>query len=252
MSEDDKIVKVEPPEIVIPKKGIIVAADVKGLDKFEALVRACKDIPKIVGYKLGSRFAIQGILGDAVEIINKYYGGHPPLTIYDPQKGATDIPDVGAGFAEDVKAIGINIAILFPFTGPATQIAWTNACFKAGIQVFTGIVMTHPQFLKSEGGYFDDDSVMPAFKLAAELGVRNYIVPGTKLHWIEKIQDMLTEALKGEEFLFASPGLIKQGGKISDVAKTIKGPWLGIVGRDIYEKDDMKKAAEEVVSQLGD
>ena len=49
--------------------------------------------------------------------------------------------------------------------------------------------------------------------------------------------------------VFYSPGLVTQGGKISDLAEKLDS-WHAIVGRAIYKAKDMGKAAEEIAKDL--
>ena len=49
--------------------------------------------------------------------------------------------------------------------------------------------------------------------------------------------------------VFYSPGLIAQGGTISDLAKNLE-QWHAIIGRAIYEVKDMREAAEEFTKEL--
>ena len=49
--------------------------------------------------------------------------------------------------------------------------------------------------------------------------------------------------------VFYSPGLVTQGGSISELASRLDS-WHAIVGRAIYEAKDMGKAAQEMVKEL--
>ena len=55
---------------------------------------------------------------------------------------------------------------------------------------------------------------------------------------------------RGIKPIFYSPGLIAQGGNITESAKAAGPRWHAIVGRGIYQESDMKKAALEHTSQL--
>jgi orotidine-5'-phosphate decarboxylase len=50
--------------------------------------------------------------------------------------------------------------------------------------------------------------------------------------------------------VFYSPGLVAQGGSITEGAKVAGDSWHAIVGRGIYQQQDMKKAAQELVKEI--
>jgi orotidine-5'-phosphate decarboxylase len=49
---------------------------------------------------------------------------------------------------------------------------------------------------------------------------------------------------------FFAPGFVAQGGEITEAAKAAGKFWHAIVGRAIYEAEDIRKAAEEMTSKL--
>ena len=191
--------------IINLKKSIIIAADVNDFEELENLAIKVKDVPGIGGFKIGFRMAFRG-LRFAVDIIKENYG--KTVIIYDHQKAGNDIPDMGKGFSKDLKEAGVDAAILFPFAGPETQTIWTNECFEAGLQVLTGGIMTHPKFLVSEGGYIADDVPERIFRLACELGVNHFIVPGNKLHWVMKLRSLVVNELGEGNYTLSAPGFL--------------------------------------------
>jgi len=235
--------------IIQSKRSVIVAADVESLDDLQNLSEAVSGVPGISGTKLGFALAWQD-LSAAVDIAKHYVDG--PV-IYDHQKGGNDIPKIGAVFARGLKAAGVDAAILFPFAGPATQEAWTKACFDTGLQVFTGGIMTHPQFLVSEGGYVADEAVKRIYFSACDWGVRHFVVPGTKLDWVKRIRSWLVEKLGEGNFVPYAPGFITQGGDISECGQEAGDEWHAIVGEAIYGKltrELQRQAAIAVTSQI--
>ena len=172
------------------------------------------------------------------------------VIIYDHQKAGNDIPDMGKGFSKDLKEAGVDAAILFPFAGPETQTIWTNECFEAGLQVLTGGIMTHPKFLVSEGGYIADDVPERIFRLACELGVNHFIVPGNKLHWVMKLRSLVVNELGEGNYTLSAPGFLTQGGDISECAKSAGDNWHAIVGSGIYKADDIHQAAINITKQI--
>jgi len=238
-------------KIIQSKKSVIVAADVPNLGKLASLAEAVTGVDRIGGIKLGLTLAMQDLFA-AVSAVRKSLGPTFPI-IYDHQKAGNDIPDMGKQFAEVLKESGVNAAILFPFAGPATQEAWTKSCFDAGLQVLTGGVMTHPQFLVSEGGYIADDSVERIYRLACKLGVRDFVVPGNKINWVNRIRQVLIEELGEGNFVLYAPGFITQKGDISECGQAAGNEWHAIVGSAIYKKptkEEQREAAMEVTKQI--
>ncbi|MDO8429693.1 MAG: orotidine 5'-phosphate decarboxylase / HUMPS family protein [Candidatus Daviesbacteria bacterium] len=228
-------------------RSVIVAADVATLDHLDRLVIATHDVEGIGGYKigfaLGYRFSAKGSV-DAVR-------AHTRLPVmWDHQKAATDIPDMSKEFASIMKEAGVDAAILFPQSGPATQESWTKSLQDAGVRVLTGLHMTHPKFLKSEGGYIDDTAPLLAFELAARLGVTDFIVPGNKLEAVQYYKESLDQLLGEGNYTLNAPGFITQGGEISEMAKVAGPRWNAIVGSAIYKAADMRAAAELVTANI--
>jgi len=213
-------------------KSIIPAADLEG-EHLPTLCRAVADIPRIKAIKIGFDLGLTGLrqVVDAVKGVNPEF-----KVIYDHQKAANDIPAMGERFANRLKASGVDAAILFPFTGPATQKAWTEACMNAGLIVLTGGVMTHPEFLASEGGYIPDDVPERIYRLAIELGVRSFVVPGNKLDWVEKLRALFDQEIGAGKFDLFAPGLVTQGGDVSACGKAAGPQFHAICGSGLYGK----------------
>lgn len=231
----------------VGRSGIIVAADVADLKSFRQLMQAVKGITGITGIKIGFLLAMQGLF-QAVDIVREELGESADI-IYDHQKAGNDIPEMGIPFASSLKQAGVDTAILFPFTGPETQIEWTKACFGEGLEVLTGGIMTHSMFLASEGGYIADGSVLDIYGLAVSLGCRHFVVPGTKIKWVVTIREFLENRLEVDAFSLYAPGFLTQGGDISECGKVAGKSFFPIVGRAIYEKVgvEVQRAAATVI-----
>jgi len=237
--------------IIEAKRSIIVAADVTNFVELVHLARGVKGVSGISAFKLGIGLGLDGLKA-AADTIREHLGEDLPL-IYDHQKAGNDIPDMGKVFADKIKRAGVNNAILFPFAGPATQEAWTKACVDAGLNVLTGGIMTHPQFLVSEGGYIADESVERIYRLACRLGVRHFVVPGNKIDWVKKIRQWLVEELGEGNFVLYAPGFITQKGDISECGQVAGEEWHAIVGSAIYGKktvEEMREAAATVTKTI--
>ena len=88
--------------------------------------------------------------------------------------------------------------------------------------------MTHPGFLVSEGGFLLDDRLLDAYTLAAQRGVKAFVVPLTKPDRVRAI----AEKLGPGEWEFYSPGMGKQGGAVHDMP-ALKKHYI-IVGRSLF------------------
>ena len=229
--------------IITYKKSVIPSLDVSSLQEMRTIVSKTCDVKGIGAYKIGFELVIPFGMTRIVDEIRKI--SKLPI-IYDHQKAATDIPDMGERFVsacEEADAI-----IFFPQAGPVTEKEWILAAERAKKPIIIGGEMTHRGYLQHDDGYLMDDAPERIYELAASLRVRHYVVPGNKperiLHYRKLIES------KGIKPIFYSPGLVAQGGSISAGAQAAGNEWHAIVGRGIYGAKDMKKAAEEFVSQL--
>ena len=152
---------------------------------------------------------------------------------------------MGKRFAEVCK--DLDAVILFPFTGPTSEREWIRAMMKQKLGVIVGGEMTHKHFLESDGGFIRENAPKEIYTIAAEECVVDFVVPGNKVGKCLEYNELIKKKIKNP--VYYSPGLIAQGGKISDLAKKLDS-WHAIVGRGIYESADMKKAAEEYAGQL--
>ncbi len=235
--------KVGAVSLIKLKKSVIPSCDVGTLEELRKLVSETCDVKGVGAYKIGFELVIPYGMEKVVAEIRKIT--KLPI-IYDHQKAATDIPETGEKFASacrDVDAI-----ILFPQAGPVTEIEWIKAVQKAKKTVIVGGEMTHQGYLEETGGWLRNDAPERIYTIAAELGVKDYVVPGNKPEKIMKYRRLL-EA-KDVKPIFYSPGLVAQGGSVSEGAKAAGTQWHAIVGRGIYGAKNMRKAAQELVSQL--
>lgn len=226
-------------------KSVIPACDVETLDQFEELVKQTADIDGIGGYKIGFELGLGFGLPAVVEVARK---NTPKPIIYDHQKAGTDIPDTGRNFARVVKKSGVDTVIFFPQAGPETERAWIYHALDNGLKVIVGGRMTHPAYAVSEGGFVTDEGALEMYRIAARVGVRDFVVPGNKPDTLKQVRDLVES--EGVNPVFYAPGFIAQGGSISDAAKVAGDRFHGIVGRGIYASQDMRKSAIEHTSQL--
>jgi orotidine-5'-phosphate decarboxylase len=232
-------------EIISIRKSIMPACDFDSIQKFEELVKETCRIQKIGSYKIGFELGLVHGLPKIVQTARKYTS--KPL-IYDHQKAGTDVPFTGERFAKICKKAGIDAVILFPQAGPETETSWIKACQKEGLGVIVGGEMTHSGYLESEGGFLRDNAPREMYSVAIEHGVRDFVVPGNKPEKIREYLKFFGE--KGIEPTLYSPGLVSQGGSISESGKEAGKKWHAIVGRALYDAKDIKKAAEELCKEI--
>lgn len=233
-------------------RSVIPACDVDSLGKLELIVRATCAISGIGAYKIGLELLRYGL--DAVVVQIRRYTDLP--IIYDHQKGGTDIPDLGPKFARMARSAGVagvDAVILFPFGGAMTEREWIKACQGEGLTVLVGGHMTQKEFLSSEGGFIFDEAPIKIYTIAAELGVRNFVVPGNKPEYVVKYRNLLERLLGVGNFTLYAPGFIKQGGDISDAGKAAGDNWHAIVGSAFTEKqtkEEILQVANILTSQI--
>lgn len=241
------------PEFSISrKKSIVPALDVSTIEKMVEVIDATRSLEGVGGYKLGFSLALRYGLPRLVHAIRTL---SDKAIVYDHQKAATDIPDTGNDFAAACKESGVDAVILFPQAGPQTLKAWVAACQEQNLKVIVGLEMTHPSYLQADGGFLSNDSPLKILEISLATGVREFVAPGNKPEKIAAYRKMiLDKGIADGEFAFHSPGLLTQGGDLSEGAKAAGERWHAIVGRAIYtlgSKEEMKAAAEKYSAALG-
>lgn len=232
-------------EIVSIKKSIIPSCDVSSLARLEEIVRQTNDIKLVSAYKIGFELALAHGLPKTVKAIRKH--ADKPI-IYDHQKAANDIPEMGEKFAAACKQSGIDAAIIFPFTGPKTEEKWIDAIQKHGLGLIVGGEMTHEKFLSTDGGYIEPSVPKKIFELAAKKGATNFVVPGNKPEKIKEYRKFFEKL--GVKPVFFSPGFVVQGGNIKEAINASPNGFHAIIGRAIYDSKSIRSTALELVNQL--
>jgi len=235
-------------EVLIPKKrSIIPACDVEGIDELENIVTQTADILDVGAYKVGFTLVLKYGLPSLVKTIKKY--SNKPI-IYDHQKAGTDIPATAKGFCRACKEAGVDSVIYFPMSGPETLRAWVYEAKNEGLIPIVGGIMTHPAYLKEDGGFIGKSDALRIYELAAESGVNNFIVPGNNPSIIQQIKEIL--APYGDiPPTFYSPGFVAQGGKIKETLDAIGDlDFHAIIGRGLYQSNDIKGSAKKYISEL--
>ena len=221
------------------KYGVIPACDVNTIQEFEDIIKDTSSVPGIVGYKIGAILALEHGLPCLAQVARKHTDF--PL-IYDHQKAGTDIPDMASRFALVCARNGVAGFILFPHAGPATEIAFIQSVLDAGLVPIVGGEMTHPQFLQAEGGFILDSGPEQMFRIATNAGVSAFVLPGKRVHSIQKYATMLGETVQNP--IFMMPGIGRQGGDIQKAFEATGGhASYAIIGSSIYKSGDMQEAA---------
>jgi orotidine-5'-phosphate decarboxylase len=260
-------------KIIQRDRSVIPACDVS-LEVFEEIVKATKDIEKIGGYKIGP--ALCGRPGyDKIVSIAREYTDKP--LIFDAQKWGTDIPDTAKPILTPLKESGIDAVILFPQSGPVTEYEWIKTAQELELGVIVGGEMTHPGYMEGDDlnaqkkgtektyaeifkelglglpdirltGFIREFAPADMYIIAAKLGVTDFVVPGNKPEMIKQYKAVIESRVAGASYY--SPGLVAQGGDISEGAKAAGERYHAIVGRGISKSPDKRKAAEELTSKL--
>jgi len=229
-------------------KSIIVACDVPTLGELENIVKATCGLEVIGGYKIGLNLALFYGLAIITEFIRKVT--NKPI-IYDHQKAGNDIPAMGEKFAKVCKDAGVDAVILFPFAGIQTQTSWIRACVSNGLHVIVGGEMTHDGFFS----YIKETAPDEMYKTAMLMGVTDFVLPGNKPDRIKHYRENVIEVEEPNSesigpVTYYSPGLITQGGDITEAGKAAGDRWHAIVGSAIYKADNIKEKVEELGKQL--
>ena len=227
-------------------KGIIISADVYSLEELDMLSVLAASRRQVVGIKIGFILGLRFGLSEAVKTIRNRCG--VPV-IYDHQKAATDIPAMGEPFAEVCRDAGLDSVIFFPQAGPKTLEAFVKGAQKFELTPIVGISMTHPAYLKSEGGFIDDEAPGKICKIAVDLGVSAFVLPGAKPHIVEKYAQGPLDAVRPAAITM--PGIGTQGGSITEAFKAAAGhhPYA-IVGSAIYKARDPQSALDDLIREM--
>jgi len=239
-------------------KGIVIACDVP-FEKLPVLARSTGQLDGVAGFKIGSLLALEASLRKTVAEINTL--SDKPV-IYDHQKAGTDIPQMAEPLLSMCARSGARGTIIFPFAGPDTLRHWCRAWRRLTQNcvhdLIVGAVMTHPEFLVSEGGFLSDDMPKRVFTEALKCGVRSFVLPATKLHYATVLWDAYNSTecpgFEGEPINVYTPGLGRQQAEVDEakiyIGKVPPFDWYPIIGSAIYGAEDPTAAAKEWIEKL--
>ncbi|MBI4089147.1 MAG: hypothetical protein HY424_00385 [Candidatus Levybacteria bacterium] len=237
----------ERKRLIDLSRSVIPACDVSDLDSLEKIVKETCGVPGIGAYKVGLSLANPYGL---IEVAKRVTAHTNLPIIYDHQKAGNDKPEMGPEFARGIRKSGVKAAILFPFSSPVTEEEWIKACQGEGLTVLVGGHMTHKKFLESEGGFIANLAPTRIYTIAAENGVRDFVVPGNKVEFVNAYRQLLERVLGLGNFTLYAPGFIKQGGDIAETGQVAGDNWHAIVGDAIYKAQDMKAVALQLTAQI--
>jgi orotidine-5'-phosphate decarboxylase len=233
--------------VITSDRSIIVSADVEP-EEFRVLVESIGKVDGVSGYKIGFQLGLGMGLANAVAVVREV--NDQTIIIYDHQKAATDNPYTSVNFARSMAHGGVDAAILFPFTGPKVEEAYIKELQDRNIGVIVGAEMTHPQIRQSDGGYIADDSFKRMFSQAIKLGVRDFVVPGTKLDKLKEYRELFDELLGDDHYSLYSPGFVAQGGSVVAAGKIAGKSFHPIIGRGITQAPFVKEAAIKYAKEI--
>ncbi len=146
-----------------------------------------------------------------------------------------DVPNTNRLIVEQAVKAGASGIICQGFVGKDSLEACVNAA--QGMDVFVVTEMSHPgseNFIKPQAENMT--------RLAVEVGASGIIAPGTRPERISALREIV-----GDRLILA-PGIGAQGGSAS--AAINAGADYVIVGRAIYQAEDPRAAAEEIIQEI--
>lgn len=232
--------------LIQARTGVIVAADVAGLDELRRLVAACAGVPEVVAIKIGFSLGLRHGLPAVVDAIARISA--VPV-IYDHQKAGTDIPQMGGPFAAVCRDAGVKGVIFFPQAGPKTLEGFVVGAFRCGLTPIVGLVMTHEAYLKSEGGYIVDDAPDAMARTAIELGVKDFVLPGTKPEIVRRFSTGVLASVESAGVFM--PGIGSQGGDLKGAFwAATPHRHFAIIGSAIYGAKEPRTALQAFVQEV--
>jgi len=226
---------------------IIVALD-NEIEEGTWLVEKIENNPeikdKVYGYKIGSLWILQKGL-DAIEEL--YYGSETDdiNIILDMQKWPTDIPDIVKKQVKKVAETGsVKEIIACPMGGGRKSLqAFVDTVKESGMRPLCVLEMTHPE----SDSYLKLGSWTDILHDAATMEIDGYIIPATKEPREEIKMYLKTDFPKLFYDLYTT-GYKVQGGQADPMRKF--GVTKFIIGRAIYEAENLDKAIEDAYSEI--
>ncbi|ATU07844.1 orotidine-5'-phosphate decarboxylase [Methanohalophilus portucalensis] len=209
--------------------GLIVAMDVTRMDRAVEIaseVAECVDAIK-VGYPL--------VLSEGLSVISRLADYAPVIADFK----VADIPNTDELICEQVFKAGACGVIVHGFTGEDSLKACIGVAQRYDGDIYVVSEMSHPGGSKYFQPIADEIASM-----AYEFGATGIVAPATRPERVKHLRSIIGDGLS-----IISPGVGAQGGKASDVIAA-GANWI-IVGRSIYNSENPKETAMELVTGIG-
>jgi len=228
--------------------GIIIECNFSGIGKLEAIVEATNDLDFVVGYKVGAELAVTSGVKNIVCAVKKYTD--LPV-IYDHQKFGSDDPMFSGGsFLETLKDAGIDGLIIFPLGGVGSLEAAARKCLELGILPIIGGDMVHEGYTEDENGYIDNAAPQKMYIDGANFGAKHFVIPCTRLDrmriYCHRLGNMVNNPI-----LFITGVGVETCDDLVKACEIVKQHHsYAIIGREITDEKDYRKAAEKIWNKL--
>ena len=235
-------------KIIDLQKSVVVGLD-GSLERSLEVVEVTSDLDFVGAYKTGLTVTGKYGYGRVFREIERRANGKP--IIHDGQKIGNDTLHTADRILRDVKDSGADATIIYPFSSPDVQVAYIETAQKLGLGIVVGGLMTHPRFLRSEGGYINDRAALQdIYLLSAQLGVTDFGLPATRRFQSSRIREMLRNRVESPIFYAIGIGS-NQGGCASEMAEIFNGDnWHAIIASGICESRNPRKSAQDFFNQM--
>jgi orotidine-5'-phosphate decarboxylase len=180
-----------------------------------------------VGYPL--------VLSEGLSVISRLADYAPVIADFK----VADIPYTDELICEQVFKAGASGLIVHGFTGEDSLKACIGVARLYDGDIYVVSEMSHPGGAKYFQPIADEIASM-----AYEFGATGIVAPATRPERVKHLRSII-----GDSLSIISPGVGAQGGKASDVIAS-GANWI-IVGRSIYNSENPKETAMELVTGIG-
>jgi len=227
------------------KKGLYVSLDVPE-GNIRPLIANTSNIQGVSGYYLGAATALEMSLPLLVDNINVAHSARKaPILIYDHQAAGVDVARNAKRLMHSIQTAGVHKVVVYPSSNPEIATAWIKEGQDHQLDVIVGKELT--QEAPPTDSTYDE-----AFRLAASLGIREFMLPGNKPDRIAHYRTVIEEVLNEKSYTIYSSGFGDQGGTVEGFAQVAgqRNGWQLVVGSDIFKSGDPRQRAEEYVAAI--
>lgn len=222
------------------ERSISIACNVPA-DGIAYIVEQTHDIPGVDSYVIGGSRTSGVELPRIVENI-KNLDEHKKV-IYDHQKAGTCDPDVGMGFAADVKRAEVDSVVLFPLGDPGAQKQWIQTVSEAGLEVIVGpdVNIRRP---------LGNIALSQVLHQAANLGVRNFWLRYDSRRRALLHTELLKHYIPNSDHSLYVTRILKDDGESKEVDVFAGYNTKFVIGRAICLSADVREATKKLTQQL--